>query len=60
LAFNPDSEGWFKSREWTCQACAELDRYAADQKDKQPAPGTVVGLVNEMPPGHKLRPLPLQ
>lgn len=33
-AYNPDMEGYYSTREHTCQACAVLDRDAAEARDK--------------------------
>lgn len=56
LTGNPDSEGWFVTKTWTCQACAALARYRDEEKDR--TDGEVVYVENEMPPGLKLREWP--
>lgn len=41
-------EGFFSTREHTCQACAVLDRHAAEERDKgKPAPGHKVGVADD-------------
>lgn len=53
-AWNPDSEGWYESREATCQGCAELARAASGDRD--PRPEVRRWVVDTRPPGVELRP----
>lgn len=57
VAFNPDSEGYFVAKEYVCQACAELERHRTSMGDRV-QPGTVVGVVSELPADVRLRPMP--
>lgn len=50
-AYNPDMEGYYVTREHTCQGCAARDRHEAELRDKRdqrkPKAGLKVGVADE-------------
>jgi hypothetical protein len=53
-AYNPDSEGWYETKEATCQGCAAVAR--DHEIHKEDAPERKVWTVDTRPPDVKLRP----
>lgn len=55
-AYNPDSTGWYETRNAECQGCVELERDEKNGKDDEYRHARKVWTVDTRPPDVKLTP----
>lgn len=55
-AYNPDSEGWYATKDETCNGCLALSQDSKAHKDGEYQPERKVHVIDERPPDVALQP----